>query len=107
MKDMEGKRKTEERHAKDFERQKEKHRKTMKDNERQVTRHIVENQDVTWLDWNRLNPARNLSIFKIEPDLLTQMGIDDEEMPVTDDDRAINIIRMGDDDSVAGRMSHI
>jgi hypothetical protein len=69
-----------------------------------VTRHIVENRDVTWLDWNRLNPARNLSIFKIEPDLLTEMGIDDEEMPVTDDDRAINIIPMGDDDSVAGRM---
>jgi hypothetical protein len=32
------------------------------------------------------------------------MGIDDEEMPVTVDDRAINIIPMGDDDSVAGRM---
>jgi hypothetical protein len=56
-----------------------------------VTRHIVENRDVTWLDWNRLNPAKNLSIFKIEPDLLTEMGINDEEMPVTDDDRAINI----------------
>jgi hypothetical protein len=71
-----------------------------------VTKHIVVNRDVTWLDWNRLNPARNLSIFKIEPDLLREMGIDDEELPVTVDDRAINIIPMGDedDDSVAGRM---
>jgi hypothetical protein len=59
------------------------------------------------VDWNRLNPARNLSIFKIEPDLLREMGIDDEELPVTVDDRAINIIPMGDedDDSVAGRMT--
>jgi hypothetical protein len=68
-----------------------------------VTKHIVVNRDVK-LDWNRLNPARNLSIFKIEPDLLREMGIDDEEMPVIVDDRAINIIPMGDDDSVAGRM---
>jgi hypothetical protein len=69
-----------------------------------VISHIIVNQDVTWLDWNRLNPASNLSFFKLEPDLLTQMEIDDEEMPVTDDDRAINIVPMGDDDSVAGRM---
>jgi hypothetical protein len=42
-----------------------------------VTKHIVVNRDVTRLDWNRLNPARNLSIFKIEPDLLREMGIDE------------------------------
>jgi hypothetical protein len=59
---------------------------------------------VTWLDWTRLNPARNLSIFATEPDLLTNLGIDDEEMPVTDiDDRALHIVPE-DDDSVAGRL---
>lgn len=70
-----------------------------------VTRSIVENRDVTWLDWNRLNPARNMSIFQEAPELLTEMGIDDEEMPVTTDDQgASHIIPMGDDDSEAGRM---
>jgi hypothetical protein len=69
-----------------------------------VKRSIIENRDVTWLDWTRLNPARNLSIFATEPDLLTNLGIDDEEMPVTDiDDRALHIVPE-DDDSVAGRL---
>jgi hypothetical protein len=44
---------------------------------------IIENRDVSWLDWHRLNPARNLSIFVNVPELLTNLGIEDEEMPVT------------------------
>jgi hypothetical protein len=66
-------------------------------------RSIVENRDVTWLDWNRLNPERNMSIFQEEPELLTEIGIDDAEMPVTRD-RASHVIPEEDDDSVAGRM---
>jgi hypothetical protein len=57
------------------------------------------------LDWNILNPARNLSIFVKELELLEHIGIDDEEMPVTTDaDRVINIVPEEDDDSVAGMM---
>jgi hypothetical protein len=62
-----------------------------------VTKHIVVNRDVTRLDWNRLNPARNLSIFKIEPDLLREMGIDDEKC-LSQLMIDTNIIPMGDDD---------
>jgi hypothetical protein len=62
---------------------------------------IIENRDVIWLDWKRLNPARDLSIFVSEPELLTNIGIDDEEAPDTDD-RALHVVP--DDDSVAGRM---
>jgi hypothetical protein len=69
-----------------------------------IRKSIIENRDVTWLDWNRLNPARNLSIFATEPELLTNLGINDEEAPTsTEDNRALNVIPE-DDDSVAGRM---
>jgi hypothetical protein len=70
-----------------------------------IRKSIVENRDVTWLDWNRLNPARNLSIFASEPELLTSIGIDDEEAPASteDDDRALHVVPL-DDDSEAGRM---
>jgi hypothetical protein len=57
------------------------------------------------VDWNRLNPARNLSIFKIEPDLLREMGIDDEEcLSQLMIEHQYNSNGREDDDSVAGRM---
>jgi hypothetical protein len=69
-----------------------------------VTRSIVNNRDVTWLDWNRLNPTRDMSIFQGDPELLKENGIDDEELPVTTtDNREPHYIPLDDDDSVAGR----
>jgi hypothetical protein len=58
---------------------------------------------VTGLIGLRLNQKRNLSILhRARP--VTNLGIDDEEMPVTDiDDRALHIVPE-DDDSVAGRL---
>jgi hypothetical protein len=64
---------------------------------------IIENRDVAWLDWNRLKPARNASTFATEPDLLTNVGIDDEEAPATTDDRVLHVVPE-DDDSAAGRL---
>ncbi len=70
-----------------------------------LKRLIVENRDVTWLDWTRLNPTRDLSIFAQEPELLHDQGIDNEEPPITTPDyNAPHVVPANDDDSVAGRM---
>jgi hypothetical protein len=45
---------------------------------------VVESRDVTWHDWTRPDPKRDLSFFIQEPTTLTERaGIDDQEMITT------------------------
>jgi hypothetical protein len=72
------------------------------------TKHIIRSRDVKWLEWETLDPKRDMSIFVKQPELLEEpTGFDDKEYtpPVTIQiPKSTLIPDDGDSDDEAGRM---
>ncbi len=73
------------------------------------TKKIIRSRDVKWLDWEILDPKRDMSIFNKQPELLNEpVGFDDKEynIPTPNNPPPPNLIPDDDDfDAEAGRIS--
>src|SRR5210317_2162293 len=61
-----------------------------------ATKKTCNSRDVTWLDFSRPNPRRNVSIFVQDPAMMSQgAGIDDNEVPDNVQDTEVQTPRVG------------